>query len=311
MFLFLATMSLAGTMAFAQDDYDYGDSYGTEEAASTPDESSYEGSYESSAPAAAEQPASDVEYKSMDDESKKTSRDESATSPFFTKPFNMAAHVAIGFGSFWAVPDQYDNEAWRKANGLDSNPYDEWLGYSVSFGMAFNYRFIDILSISPEINLGVRGYVRNLDTYYSWWYDTYVNVNENLFMFDLELPILARVMPTHQVYFEAGPQFTVKFVANHSIDYVDDYSGETLYSDTDGSWECSSFFVSLILGGGATLDIDGKLFDIGLRLVMDMTKLEKDNKDYHEVDADGQPTAATFKDETKMWTLQMVVKYWF
>ena len=102
MFLLLASLSLVSTMAFAQDDYDYGDSYGTEEAASTPDE----GSYESSAPAAAEQPASDVEYKSMDDESKKTSRDESPTSPFFSRPFNMAAHVAVGFGSFWAVPEQ-------------------------------------------------------------------------------------------------------------------------------------------------------------------------------------------------------------
>ena len=305
MFLLLASLSLVSTMAFAQDDYDYGDSYGTEEAASTSDE----GSYESSAPAAAEQPASDVEYKSMDDESKKTSRDESPTSPFFSRPFNMAAHVAVGFGSFWAVPEQYDNETWRKAMNMDTNPYDEWLGYSVSFGMAFNYRFIDILSISPEINLGIRGFVRNLDSYYSYHYG-YVDINENLFMFDLELPVLARVMPTHQVYFEAGPQFTVKFVGNHSIDYVDD-QGNTIESDTDGSWECASFFVSLILGGGATLDIDGKLFDIGLRLVLDMTKLEKDNTDYPEFDSNGVPTGSTFKDETKMWTLQLVVKYWF
>lgn len=301
MFLFLASLSLVSTMAFAQDDYDYGDDYGEATSASN-DEYSDMGS--SSEPAAEEAaPASDVEYKSMDDESKKPSRDESATAPFFTKPFNMAGHIGMGLGSFWAVPDQYDNATWREAVGLDTNPYDDWLGYSVSFGMAFNYRFIDILSISPEINLGIRGFVRNLDSYYSWHYG-YVDIDENLFMFDIELPILARVMPTQQMYFEAGPQFTIKLVATHSIDYVDD-AGNTLYTDTEGSWECSTFFASLVVGGGAMLDIDGKMFDLGLRLIMDMTKLEKDDTEMPDLDG------STFKDETKMWTIQLVIKYWF
>ena len=300
MFLFLAAASLMSVTAFAQDDYDYGDDYGTE-ASSSDDGYTDMGSDE---PAAEEQkPASDVEYKSMDDESKKVSRDETPTAPFFSKPFNMAGHVSFGFGSFWNTPDQYDNAAWREAIGMDTNPYDDWLGYSVSFGMAFNYRFIDILSVSPEINLFISCLVRNLDSYYSWRYG-YVDINENLFMFDIELPILARVMPTQQMYFEAGPQFTVKLVASHSVDYVDD-AGNTLYSDAEGSWECSSFFASLIVGGGAMLDIDGKMFDLGLRLIMDMTKLEKDDTEMPDLDG------TTFKDETKMWTIQIVMKYWF
>lgn len=305
MFLFLASLSLVGTMAFAQDDYDYGDDYGEATSASDDEYSDVGGG--SSEPAAEEAaPASsDVDYKSMDDESKKVSRDEGTKPAFFDKPFNMAGHIAFGFGSFWDTPEMYDNATWRQNVGMDTNPYDEWLGYSVSFGMAFNYRFIDILSVSPELNLGIRGFVRNLDTYYSYWLGTYVNVNENLFMFDIEVPILARVMPTQQIYFEAGPQFSVKLVASHSIDYVDDYSGETIYSDADGSWECASFFTTLIIGGGAMLDVDGKLFDLGLRLVMDMTKLEKD--DTEMMDLNG----GTFKDETKMWTIQIVVKYWF
>ena len=60
-----------------------------------------------------------------------------------------------------------------------------------------------------------------------------------------------------------------------------------------------------MIGGGATLDLDGKLFDIGLRFIMDMTKLEKDDTEMPDLDG------STFKDETKMWTLQLVVKYWF
>lgn len=301
MFLALAAASLVSTMAFAQDDYDYGDDYGTE--ASTSSDDGYTDMDSGDKATAEEKPASDVEYKNMD-EGKKVSRDEGTKPAFFDRPFNMAAHIGLGLGSFWNVPDQFDNEQWRKFANADSNPYDEWLGYSVSFGMAFNYRIMEMLSVSPEFNLGIRGFVRNLDSYYSWWYDTYVDVNEDIFMFDIELPILLRVMPVHQVYFEAGPQFTLKLVANHSIDYVDSYSDETIYSDDKGSWDCSTFFVSLVVGGGATLDIDGKLFDIGIRFIMDMTKLQKDDTDY--VDLNG----STFKDETKMWTLQFVVKYW-
>ena len=299
MFLFLAAASLVSTMAFAQDDYDYGDDYGTE--ASSDDGYTDMGSDE---PAAEEQkPASDVEYKSMDDDSKKVSRDEGDKPAFFSKPFNMAGHISFGIGSFWDVPEMYDNATWREAVGMDTNPYDEWLGYSISFGMAFNYRFMDLLSASPEVNLGIRGFTRNLDSYYSWRYG-YVDINENLFMFDIEVPLLARVMPTQQIYFEAGPEFILKLVASHSIDYVAD-DGSTLYSDTDGSWECASFYTSLILGGGAMLDVDGKLFDLGLRLVLDLTKLDKDNTELPDLNG------GTFKDETKMWTVQIVMKYWF
>lgn len=302
MFLFLAAASLVSATAFAQDDYDYGEDYGSSESAPASEDGYTD--MGSSDESTSDNSGSDVEYKSMD-EGKKVSRDEGTKPAFFDRPFNMAAHIAVGYGSFWNTPDQYDNAEWRKAYEVDSNPYDEWLGYSVAFGMAFNYRFMNMLSVSPEINLGIRGFVRNLDSYYSYWYDTYVEVNEDIFMFDIELPILLRVMPTQQMYFEAGPQFTLKLVANHSVDYIDSYTDETIYSDAKGSWECATFFASLVIGGGATLDLDGKLFDIGLRFIMDMTKLEKDDTDM--LDLDG----STFKDETKMWTLQLVVKYWF
>ena len=306
MFLVLAAASLVGTMAFAQDDYDYGDDYGTEAAAS---DDGYTDMDSGDKPA--EQPASDVEYKSMDDKDKKVSRDEGTKPAFFDKPFNMAGHIGFGYGSFWSVPEQYDNKAWRDAMQVDANPYDEWLGIGVSFGIAFNYRFTELLSASPEFNFGVRGFFRTLDSYYDWWYGTVVNIDENLFMFDIEIPLLLRVMPTHQFYLEAGPQLSVKLTSQHSISYSDASTGEELESYGDGSWDCSTFFAALVLGGGATLDIDGKLFDLGLRFIMDMTKLQKDDTDYPDFDINGMPTGATFKDETKMWVIQIVVKYWF
>jgi hypothetical protein len=301
MFLALAAASLVSTMAFAQDDYDYGDDYGTE--ASTSSDDGYTDMDSGDKPA--EQPASDVEYKSMDDKDKKVSRDEGTKPAFFDKPFNMAGHIGFGYGSFWSVPEQYDNKAWRDAMQVDANPYDEWLGIGVSFGIAFNYRFTELLSASPEFNFGVRGFFRTLDSYYDWWYGTVVNIDENLFMFDIEIPLLLRVMPTHQFYLEAGPQLSVKLTSQHSISYSDASTGEELESYGDGSWDCSTFFAALVLGGGATLDIDGKLFDLGLRFIMDMTKLQKDDSDM--LDLDG----STFKDETKMWVIQIVVKYWF
>ena len=117
----------------------------------------------------------------MDDKDKKVSRDEGMKSAFFDKPFNMAGHIGFGYGSFWSVPEQYDNALWRQnvgsLVGIETNPYDEWLGYGVSFGMAFNYRFMDLLSISPEFNFGIRGFIRNLDTYYSYWLGTDMGVD--------------------------------------------------------------------------------------------------------------------------------------
>lgn len=300
MFLLLAAASLVSATAFAQDDYDYGDDYAPEASAPAADEGYTD--VGSSEPAAAE-PASDVEYKSMDNEETKVKRNEGTKPAFFEKPFNIAAHIGLGYGTFWNVPDAFDDAAWRETFEMDSNPYDEWLGLSVSFGAAFNYRFTDLISVSPEFNFGIRGFFRNLETYYSWWYDSYVDVDENLFMFDIEIPILARVMPTQQFYIEAGPQFSIKLAANHSITYTDEW-GTELASDDAGSWECSSAFVAIVVGAGATVDIDGKLFDIGARFIMDMTKLEKDNTDYPNLDG------STFKDETKMWAIQLVVKYW-
>ena len=53
------------------------------------------------------------------------------------------------------------------------------------------------------------------------------------------------------------------------------------------------------------LNLDGKLYDIGLRLFLDMTKLEKDNTEMPDLNG------GTFTDQTRMWTIQLVVKYWF
>ena len=100
MFMFLASMSLVGTMAFAQDDYDYGDGYGDEgygssEPAPAPPVAYDEGAYEQPAEPAGEQlGSSDVEYKSMDANQAPAEPKEPS---FFDTPINVGLHMGFGF----------------------------------------------------------------------------------------------------------------------------------------------------------------------------------------------------------------------
>ena len=95
MFLALAAASLVSTMAFAQDDYDYGDDYGTE--ASTSSDDGYTDMDSGDKAAAEEKPASDVEYKNMD-EGKKVSRNEGEMSP------SLTARTTSVQGFPWVLP---------------------------------------------------------------------------------------------------------------------------------------------------------------------------------------------------------------
>ena len=327
MFLFLATMSLAGTMAFAQDDYDYGDSYGTEEAASTPDESSYEGSYESSAPAAAEQPASDVEYKSMDDESKKTSRDDKERSLFNNK-LNFGFHMGFGISMLYATEITGTNIETQK--DVANNYGDDLFGGAIEIGAGIAYSILDDIRLAAvaEPSLEFKMYSANLGTYRIWTtddygYDTYYisDVSIDNLMVGLKLPVFIRYYPQKDLYVQLGLSFELNL------------SSSTSYSDSDGNeikglahqnligddgtdknvykyFDVNSFVMGLNFGMGTTIALGNLLWDAEIRLILDMMPMIKFNDGFHTYTMD------TYKEkyndsDAKSWQVQIVLKPWF
>ena len=283
MFLALAAASLVSTMAFAQDDYDYGDDYGTE--ASTSSDDGYTDMDSGDKPAAEEQPASDVEYKSMDDKDKKVSRNEGEMSSIFDRQYNLGARISLGLADFFNTPTVINE------TGAEEDAYKGWMGVQVSLGFIFNYHINNMFSIVPELNFEVRDYFSNADGYWPV-YDDYgdfagyaTDVQYNLRQFNLNIPVMVRYNPTPQIFVEAGAAFTVNLYADYALT-SDEYDVDQTLDD----WECSSTIIALQFGAGYTLGIGNNKFgDIGARFVLDMTKLSDEMKD------------------TKTWSLQFFV----
>ena len=324
MFLFLASLSLAGTMAFAQDDYDYGDSYG-EEASSAASEDEYT-DVGSSEPAA-EQPASDVEYKSMDDESKKTSRDEKERS-LFDKPLNFGLHMGFGISMLYATEITGTNPATQQE--VTTNYGDDLFGGAFEIGAGIAYNILESIRLSAvaEPSLEFKLYSANLGTYRIWTVDDYgfddyyiSDVTIDNFMVGLKLPVFIRYYPKKDLFVQLGLSFELNLTSSTS--YSDEDGNEVKGLDRqdltgdDGSdknvykyFDVNSFVMGLNFGMGTTLAIGNMLYDAELRLILDMNPMIKFNDDFHAYTMNRY--GFQFNDsDAKSWQVQIVIKPWF
>lgn len=324
MFLFLASLSLVGTMAFAQDDYDYGDSYG-EEASSAASEDEYT-DVGSSEPAA-EQPASDVEYKSMDDESKKTSRDEKERS-LFDKPLNFGLHMGFGISMLYATEITGTNPVTQQE--VTTNYGDDLFGGAFEIGAGIAYNILESIRLSAvaEPSLEFKLYSANLGTYRIWTVDDYgfddyyiSDVTIDNFMVGLKLPVFIRYYPKKDLFVQLGLSFELNLTSSTS--YSDEDGNEVKGLDRqdltgdDGSdknvykyFDVNSFVMGLNFGMGTTLAIGNMLYDAELRLILDMNPMIKFNDDFHAYTMNRY--GFQFNDsDAKSWQVQIVIKPWF
>ena len=327
MFLFLASLSLAGTMAFAQDDYDYGDSYG-EEASSAASEDEYT-DVGSSEPAA-EQPASDVEYKSMDDESKKTSRDDKERS-LFDKKLNFGFHMGFGISMLYATEITGTNVLTGQE--VTNNYGDDLFGGAIEIGGAIAYNILDNIRLSAvaEPSLEFKLYSANLGTYrigttytddYGWDVNSYYisDVTIDNFMVGLKLPVFIRYYPKKDLFVQLGLSFELNLA--NSTSYSDEDGNEVKGlehqdlrdGETDKNvykyFDVNSFVMGLNFGMGTTLAIGNMLYDAELRLILDMMPMVKLNDGFHTY------TMAEYNEkyndsDAKSWQIQIVIKPWF
>jgi len=314
MFLALAVAGLASTMAFAQDDYDYGDDYGTE---STSSDDGYTelGSSEAAPAEEAPAPASDVEYKSMDDESKKVSRNEGEGGSVFDKQLNVGWNAGIGLGGFFSTEVCNSSLSALGVNACDDYGGDLF-GGSFEFGGSLMYHINNSFSVEASLNIDLRIYMAKLGQFYLNVYDDYGYYNSyysevtlDALTFGIRVPVLGRYNFTPTVYAEAGLGVEVNLGTNISFSDEDgeDVSG---VSDEDMGdkvvykyFHASSFVGSLIVGGGATLDIGKFYSDVGVRVIVDFLP-------YIKLD-DMFINAGWDKSSAKSWQIQFYMNPWF
>lgn len=285
MFLAFVVAGLASTMAFAQDDYDYGD----DSAASSDDGFTDVGSNESAAESA---PASDVEYKSMDDKDKKVSRNEGEMASLFDRQFNIGGKLSLGYAGFWNKQMNVTVDPITGAT-TETDPFKGWMGVQGSLGVIFNYHINSFLSIVPEFTFEIRNYFSDADGYYyvtytdaygypaSGWAD---DVQYNLRQYNILVPVMVRYNPTPELYIEAGASIAINLGAEFAL--TSDAYG---IDQTEDSWECEDMNYAVAFGAGYTLSLGNNKFgDIGGRVSLDLNGLEKENN-------------------TRAWSFQLII----
>ena len=208
-------------------------------------------------------------------------------------PVRFGGHFAVGLGSYWDFPSDY----------LGDN---DWIGVTFDLGGVVKYRVNSLLSVVPELNLGFNYTSREVASGTSWYYGDY-KVNESRSLVNINIPLTLRLTPTPNLYVEAGGRISFNLTTDHKLDYFDK-DGESIdvpdwISKLD-KWEVKTFVPSIVAGLGGSIG----QFDFGARLILDVGGIEKHDK-VEDVDDNGN--IFTVENNTKNWTVQLLMNYYF
>lgn len=309
MFLFLAAASLVSATAFAQDDYDYGEDYGSSESAPASEDGYTD--MGSSDESTSDNSGSDVEYKSMDDESKKTSRTEGEGGSVFDKPYNLGWNVGVGFSGFFSTEVCIPN-----IPGSCDDYGGDLFGGAMEFGGSLNYHFNNNLSLIAEANIDIRFYMANLGQFrisgyddYGYYGSYYSDVTVDAFVFGLQVPVLARYNFTPTIYAEAGLQLELNLGTSISFSDEDGTEVTGMTEEMMGDkwiynyFDAQSFVASIVIGGGTTIDVGKFYTDVGVRVIIDFLP-------YIKLD-DMFINAGYEESSAKSWQIQFYMNPWF
>ena len=232
------------------------------------------------------------EYKSFEE-----ARASSGGSSAAAAPIRFAGHFAIGLGSYWDYPDDY----------LGDN---DWIGVTLDLGGLIKYQINNLLSVVPELNFGFNVTMREIGRGTSYWYGEY-KVNETRVLFNINIPVTLRVTPMPFLYVEAGGRISLNLGTDHTLDWYDENDEKIevpkQFSQLE-KWKVNTFVPSIVAGLGGTV---GK-FDIGARLILDLGGIEKEDKETFKVyDENGFAQDITVKNNTKNWTVQLLMNFYF
>ena len=237
-------------------------------------------------------------------ETQTQSSNSSSGNPFFDKAFNLAWRLGIGFNGLHGSPAPSE---YTKYNAEDPN--EGWAGANVELGLFSQIHINSMFSIVPELQFTFRFLSQTQDEYYLGYYYGYVKEELNLYIFDLDIPVTFRFNPVHFFYVEAGAQLAFNLGSGSDRTLSNEDGKEIASADSELDWSSESMFISLVFGLGATFEMHNKNYDVGLRVVYDLTNLHKDTKDLVYPKDATQPVVV--ENNSKVWAIQLVIGYWF
>ena len=198
-----------------------------------------------------------------------------------SRQLNIGGHFGFGLGTYWDYPVAFGS--------------NDWFGMAFDLGGVLKYRVNDMLAVVPELNIGFIHSSRKVAEGY--WYGAY-NINETRLLVNLNIPVTARFTPVPYAYLEAGLRMNFNFATGHSKDASDQSTGQTFDSENLDTWEVKTFVPSVVAGLGGTIKVKNHEMDLGLRLNLDVSGIQKDNKYYG------------MEDNSKIWNIQFVLNYY-
>lgn len=223
------------------------------------------------------------------------------------KKLRFGGHFALGYSG------TYGNE---KAAGLyynpqkeafeigEKDPFDGFLGLNMDIGFMIVYHINNQFAIAPEFNLHFIDYFKESDVWYvkihdrNGWYHN-EPLDENMMLLDFSIPVMARFYASSNLFVEAGVQINLNLAGSFTLD-----NSEYDYSEDVGDWSGEFFGFGINAGFGYAVEKNGRVFELGARFMMDLTRLEADERVLNKANESYRDPVAT-----KAWNIQVVLNY--
>lgn len=252
-------------------------------------------------------PSNEPEYKSF--EEARASSNGNSSSP----ALNFGFHFGFGGGPYLDYPTD--------TLVLQHIGENDWTNISFDLGGMVKYRVNSLLSVVPELNLGITIASRDKGKGFDWYYGPY-QVSEQRVLVNLNLPLMLRVTPHPNFYVEAGARINFNLGTSHSYEYFDS-KGEPLVDEYEDQiskeleeWKVKTFIPSVVGGLGGTFRVNGHELDFGLRVIYDLIGVEEDDKiDFYDKQnkkflTNEKGDKIVVNNDTRMLTIQMVLNYY-
>ncbi|MBQ9225343.1 MAG: outer membrane beta-barrel protein [Fibrobacter sp.] len=181
------------------------------------------------------------------------------------KSHYFGGRFAFGFDYVW------DNAPVRGTfgsakDGVGEAALGNFAGLGIEIGASYMYRLNGFVGFVGEAEFSMAWFRLDEDVYGIPPEDPYGDqMNFGLYVYRFAFPVLVRVVPISKFYLEAGAQFNLN--VDGDIASIEDDVDESFGFDVEPlGW-------SLAFGGGFNIGWDCFL---GMRFVMDMTRIEKD-----------------------------------
>ena len=181
------------------------------------------------------------------------------------KSHYFGGRFAFGFDYVW------DNAPVRGTfgsakDGVGEAALGNFGGMEIAIGASYMYRLNGFVGFVGEAEFSMAWFRLDEDVYSIPPEDPYGDqMNFGLYVYRFAFPVLVRVVPISKFYLEAGAQFNLN--VDGDIASIEDDGDESFDFDVE------PFGWSLVVRGGFNIGWDCFL---GMRFVMDMTRIEKE-----------------------------------